>query len=250
MSLTTKAFEEQYGDLVRQDFSQYTTAHTLRKALEDRHPTVNVSVGVLKVWLATKNIPEEAVKVSSCTELQEQYGKVLKSLAEENPTAYKLCIALKRRSPPVCITEGIAKEWFKRHCGELQYINSAGHLELVCGARIREAKDTADMEPTELMVWLRRNLSVDATVSTCQTWRDEDWSSTKKLLSIQDVEIHIGQRLRLPRYNYSFTEEAAPVLAGSFAEDEPPVLVQAQLLRQWYAKHHPNSILCRLRVSH
>ena len=235
------AFEEKHGDLVRREFSEYTTAYTLQKALEKRRPPIRVSVAMLRVWFGKITLPEGAVKVSSSTELQALYGEELDSLAEENPSAYKLRQALKKRSPPVYITDGIAKEWFKRYRGELQYINSAGHLELTCGARIREAESTADMQPTDLRVWLRKNLSVEAAVSTCQTWRQKDWSSAGKLLSILDVERDIGERLRLPRYKDSFTEEATPVLATSLAEGQPPVFVKAQLLRQWFVKYHPDS---------
>ena len=127
------------------------------------------------------------MKVSSSAELQEKYGDVVAVLAEENPSSHKLCQALKRRTPPVYVTDGVAKEWFKHHRGDLEYINSAGHLELICGARIREDETTTGMDPEALRVWLRTNLSVDAAVSTCQTWRLRDWSTSGKLLSILDV---------------------------------------------------------------
>ena len=71
--MTADAFEEQYGDLVRREFSEYTTAFTLKKALEQRRPPVRVSDGVLKEWLAKTGLPEGAVKVSSSDEPEEQY---------------------------------------------------------------------------------------------------------------------------------------------------------------------------------
>ena len=71
--MTSDVFEEQYGDLVRRDFSEYTTAHTLRIALEKRRPPIRVSDAVLKLWLAKTGLPEGAVKVSSSDEPEEQY---------------------------------------------------------------------------------------------------------------------------------------------------------------------------------
>ena len=133
-------------------------------------------------------MPEDAVQVSTSGDLQEQYGDVLQQLAEEHSSAYKLCRALRKLTPPVFVTDGVATEWFKRYRGDLQYINSAGHLELICGARIREDETTTGMQAEALRVWLRQNLSVEAAVSTCQTWRLKDWSSAGKLLSIMDVE--------------------------------------------------------------
>ena len=92
---------------------------------------------------------------------------MLEVLAAENSSAYTLCRALKKRAPPVYVTDGVAKEWFKRYRGDLQYINSAGHLELICGARIREDETTTGVQAEALKVWLRQCLSVEAAVSIC-----------------------------------------------------------------------------------
>ena len=48
--LTAVQFEAQYGDLVRREYAEHSTARTLRRALEERRPPVLVSEGVLKVW--------------------------------------------------------------------------------------------------------------------------------------------------------------------------------------------------------
>ena len=55
------------------------------------------------------------------------------------------------------------------------------------------------------------------------------------------MERHIGERLRLPRYKESFTDETAPGLADSLAEGQPPLCATSMLLRQWYVKYHPDS---------
>ena len=136
---------------------------------------------------------EGAVKITSSVELQEKYGDVVQLLVAEHHTAYRLCKALRNRTPPVSVTDGVAKEWFKRYHSDLKLVNSAGHLELLHGDRIRQ--ECSDMNALALRNWLRITLSVDAAVSTCQTWRIKEWSSSGKLLSIQAVEHDIGDRL-------------------------------------------------------
>ena len=97
------------------------------------------------------------------------------------------------------------------------------------------------MDAPELKVWLQTTLSVEASVSTCQTWRTKDWSTSGKLLSIDRVEEAIGERLRLSQYKEQFTESAAPSLVAVLQESSPPVAVTALLLLQWYAKYHPDA---------
>ena len=50
MKLTAVVFQERYGDLVSELFSQYTTARTLRVALSERKPPIIVTDGMLKMW--------------------------------------------------------------------------------------------------------------------------------------------------------------------------------------------------------
>ena len=67
--LTAAAFQERYGNLVSEQFAQYTTARTLRVALSQRTPPIIVTDGMLKVWFAQFRLPSDAVKVSSAEEL-------------------------------------------------------------------------------------------------------------------------------------------------------------------------------------
>ena len=48
--LTAAVFQERYGDLVSEHFSQYTTARTLRVALSNHKPPIIVTDGMLKMW--------------------------------------------------------------------------------------------------------------------------------------------------------------------------------------------------------
>ena len=48
-------------------------------------------------------------------------------------------------------------------------VNSAGHLELKYGDRIREDAEASTFEAADLRVWLRTVLKVDASEQMCQT---------------------------------------------------------------------------------
>ena len=98
------------------------------------------------------------------------------------------------------------------------------------GARIRE-EDKAQLLTPQLKVWLQTTLLVEASISTCNTWRTKDWSASCKLFSIEVVEQEIGERLRLPQYNDLFTEDLAPTMADLLLESQPFVVVAPLLLR-------------------
>ena len=89
--------------------------------------------------------------------------------------------------------------WFLRYF-DADPINSAGHLELKYGDRIREHAEAATLEAAELRVWLRTVLKVDASEQTCKTWRVRSWSTAGRLMSMHDIEHSIGDRLRLAQY--------------------------------------------------
>ena len=234
-------FEATYGELVRRDFPEYKTARTLSRALEKRCPPIRVSDGVLMVWFAKEASPAGTVTVSSAAELGEQYRDVVRALAATHASAYKLCRALLTATPPLRVTDGIGKQWLKRYGQGLEYINSAGHLEMRCGDRIR-MRETADgKDAAGLRLWLREHVAVDVSEVTCRTWCSKDWSSSGKLLSIAEVERCIGARLRLPVHAASFSAAGAGVLAVSLLEGQPSVQVSSMLLRQWYARYHPAS---------
>ena len=115
VKLTAAVFQDRYGDLVSEHFSQYTTAHTLRVALAARKPPIIVTDGMLKLWFAKYRLPSDAVTVSSAEELHRTYGDVLPALAVQNPTAYRLNKVLKERTPPLHVSEEVLKRWFLRY---------------------------------------------------------------------------------------------------------------------------------------
>ena len=204
----------------------------LQTALAGRQPPIVVSHGALRQWVKRRVKSADAITVSSADDLQEKYGALVKSLVLENATAYEVCQALRSQTPPISCTDGIAKGWFKKYGASLKCIDTAGHLELHCGSRIRE-DDKASLEAPQFRAWLQTELLVDASVSTCQTWRIKDWSTSGKLLSIDAVEEAIGARLRLDQYKQNFIADAFNTMVQVLAESSPPVAVDPLLLRQW-----------------
>ena len=157
-------FENQYGDLVRNEYSELKTAYRLDQALRKRKPAIKMTQGVLQQWFLKYGVVSDpgtasAITVSSRLELETKYGHVLEGLADQYPTPFKRCGAFKKQSPSVLVTPGCSKEWFKYHRGQLKFIGSAGDLEKHCGSCIRE-HGVEGISADDLQVWLRTNASV------------------------------------------------------------------------------------------
>ena len=98
-----------------------------------------------------------------------------------------------------------------------------------------------NVESEEMRIRLRAELGIDVSATVCETWLRRDWSSSGKLLSIQEIEDQLGDRLRLPQYRHSVEFETVTELLETLAEGQPPACTEAALLRQWYTKFHPDS---------
>ena len=61
---------------------------------------------------ATAAKAETAIRISNGAELETKYGDILAPMADANPSALRLCGTLKKLTPPVLVTDGVAKEWF------------------------------------------------------------------------------------------------------------------------------------------
>ena len=205
-------------------------------------PPIIISEGILKTWFEKYRLPAGAVKVADAAALQDQCGAILPALAARTSRVSDIMRELKNMTPSVHASHNVITRWLRTYFG-VSPIYTAGDLELKWGARIREhLEETGPMAAAELSVWLRATLKVDASATTCQTWRSREWSTAGRLLSIVDIETAIGDRLRLAEYRDRFTEEAVRPLADSLAEGQPTVLIgDPFLLRQWYVKYHPDS---------
>ena len=80
--------------------------------------------------------------------------------------------------------------WLQKYGGQasVKNIDSAGHLELYYGQRIREDATAKALDAEALSVWLRNKASVSVAARTCQHWRSKDWSSSGKLLTPDNIE--------------------------------------------------------------
>ena len=237
--LTADSFEEQYGALVREQYSHLRTPRLLRTALAVHRPAINVSDALLKVWFLKSGMPGDAVKVESAADLQEHYGDLVLRLSVDHPSSYLLCKALRAQQPPLYVTDSVCKHWLRTHASELEVVHSAGRLELKYGDQLRSR--AVGLSSAELRVWLRQHLSVDCDLRVCETWRCKDWSTSSKILSIQQLEQECGDKLRLPQYEASFQDVAVEAFAQQLREHDPPVDVSSILLAQWHAKYHHNS---------
>ena len=178
---------------------------------------------------------------STAAEFQEKYGDVAVPLATEHNTAFKLTAALRQLDPPICITDGVAKQWLAKFY-LMQRIIVPAQVESHLGERIREHKSMADWTAAELVSWLSRSCSVVVPLRVAQDFLATKWGSDGLLYLPAQVEEVLGDRLRLEQYRVDLlTQEASDALAQRLQESQPPVVVSGLLLRQWYTKYHPDS---------
>ena len=91
--------------------------------------------------------------------------RVLPALAVESPTPYRLSRVLKARTPPLYVSDAVLKQWFLRYFDAVP-INSAGHLELQYGDRIREDAEAKSLQTADLRKWQRTVLKVMPSTGT------------------------------------------------------------------------------------
>ena len=136
MSISCKSLEEQYGDVLRQaPYSACSSAYLLHAAVT-RDLNLSVTYATVRYWFDKYRTRGE-LSAESAADANERYGDLLQSLAADNSTAYRLCKALRERTPPVYLTDEVAKQWLAAYRGYLDRIENAGHLETQYGDRIR-----------------------------------------------------------------------------------------------------------------
>ena len=143
-------------------------------------------------------MPEGGEAVACAQDLEERYGDSIRHLALEYPTAFKLCSALRKREPPLCVTDKTARVWLQehaRHC-DLQYIENAGHLETLYGERIR-SDAPPNLTADALQRWLLKEHPVSVRARIYQTLLTRSWSSSGRILTPDALEEAAGERLRL-----------------------------------------------------
>ena len=143
--------QTRYSELLTQaPYVDAQSPYLLHKALST---SIRITAGVVKQWWSLYRVAEGEVRLSSAAELEERYGDTIRHYAVEHPTAFKLCKALRQRSPPICISDSSAKQWLKLYGGQavIADVNSAGHLEMRYGDRNRA--HTQFNSPDALASW-------------------------------------------------------------------------------------------------
>ena len=214
--------------------------YRLVKALAEQG--IIITEPLARMWASKYRTPAGAERVESADELEERYGADARELVAGDMTAYKLCVAFRKRSFKVSMSDSVAKAWLAKYGGvaAVQEVLTAGHMELWYGARVRAEFDGAN--GAALRTWLLEHCSVRASERVCQAWLSRDWSCSGKLVSVHAVERDLGERLRLAEYaEYFGSEDRAQALADRLSEGDPCFFVSALLLRQWYARCRPRS---------
>ena len=82
------------------------------------------------------------------------------------------------------------KGWMQKYGGmaKVRTVDSAGHLELFYGQRIRDDAAAQELDGEALAKWLRNEASVSVSARTCVHWRSKDWSTSGKLLTPESIE--------------------------------------------------------------
>ena len=115
---TVADLQSRYGSILSQPpLSDVTSAIVLRKTLRERKPSIQVGIAVCRLWLQQYRPIEGAVRVKTAAELEEKYGEWTRQYAIDNATAYLLCKAYRQRTPPVYVTDEVAKRWFLKYYG-------------------------------------------------------------------------------------------------------------------------------------
>ena len=241
-SLSAVELEERYGAvLAAPPYAEMKSAYLLHRALVLAHPAVAFGYPACRIWWTKHRVMAGGIRLSSSREVEEKYGAVLREETMTDASVFMFQKALEARSPPLLVSEEVAKGWLREHGGYVR-VDSAGHLELRCGDGIREDREALVMGGRELMAWLRAKKQVQASLRVCEYWKQQDWSSSNSLRSIEAVEEALGEQLRLQQYAQDFLEEAASdLLAVRLGEGQPSHVVRGMLLRQWYTKYHQDS---------
>ena len=206
MSLDAKKLDEKYRDFLHS--LDCASPYLLHKACHERRPKIDVTYAAVRTWWDKYRIVTTA-SVSTAKDLEDKHGEQLRLLAADNRTGYKLRQALGKLVPPIVVTEGICKQWLSNYYGPLQEIESAGRLQVLYGQRLRtefhnSQKLLSQFTGPEIAEALLYKWNVLVPASICQHWLSNDWSSSGYLLTAEQVEGQLGDRLRLNEYKHFF----------------------------------------------
>jgi hypothetical protein len=253
--------EEKYGEQARECGD--IPAYQCRKALQARSPAITVSVGVLKQWIMKYRVqdamdvygsacmvwhgnkiwyaglPPDAVVIADSADLERRYGSEIRPLTGSH-TGLKFMLMLKKRNPPLYVTEQTAKNWLRVYGSvELVQIDNADNLEVCIGERIRNDAEAKTLDADALANWLHTRACAIASVSVCQTWLNKDGKDSgtdagplKKYNSAKELEKEVGDEIR-----HMYNGYKARHLQTSLAARPKAVLASTQTCRTWLAQY-------------
>ena len=105
--------------------SEFPSAYLLHSALSRRKPPIDVSMTAVRTWWDKYRHGQVQASVSNAKDLDDKYGEIVRRLATEHRSAYKLTAALKKMDTPLHVSDGIARQWLIKHFGPLHNIESA-----------------------------------------------------------------------------------------------------------------------------
>ena len=194
--LSAAELHEKYGAELREPpYVHAASPYLLQKLLVAGN--IQCTYGAVRTWWTQYRVVDSGDRLTSAEALQEQYGSIIAHYAVEHATPFKLCQALLRHDPPICISDAVAKQWLLKYGGQegVKLINNAAQLELECGERIRAcmAFDNGDA----LASWLMTELKVSVPSRICQHWLSKDWDSSGRIVTVDGLEVACGMKIRL-----------------------------------------------------
>ena len=174
-ALTAAEVHERYAAaLTRSPYCDAASPYYLHKALQTLVPN-GITHSAVKTWWDVYRNVEGADRISTAQQLQDRHGDSISHLAEQCKTAFVLCSTLRKMQPPIFVSNSIAKQWLRDFgIGLTKRIESAGHLEMECGEKIRENMPFASSE--DLATFLCRELQIVCAPRICRFGMDRDWS--------------------------------------------------------------------------
>jgi hypothetical protein len=258
---TADELEEKYGEQARECGD--IPAYQCRKALQARSPAITISVGVSKQWIMKYRVqdamdvygsacmvwhgkkiwyaglPPDAVVIADSADLERRYGSEIRPLTGSH-TGVKFMHMLKKRNPPLYVTEQTAKNWLRVYGSvELVQIDNADNLEVCIGERIRNDAEAKTLDADALTNWLHTRACAIASVSVCQTWLNRDGDDcgpntgpVYECKSAKELEKAMGEEIRRMYNGYK-----ARHLQTSLAGRSKPVFASTQTCRTWLAQY-------------
>ena len=118
--ITAAELEEGLGQRLKSPpLSELASARYLLAGIRRLGPPWDqVGEGAVKQWIQRYRTAAGAVRVETAEDLERRFGESLRGLAAEPISAYKFCRALYARTPPLVITDTLAKQWLREYGGQ------------------------------------------------------------------------------------------------------------------------------------